>query len=202
MPYELPPLPYAYDALEPHIDEQTMRLHHDKHHAAYVANLNAALEGTTWAEMGIERVLERIDELDAAIRTAVRNNGGGHANHSLFWETMSPAGGGEPDGPLAKAIADAFDTVDELERQLNDAGMKRFGSGWTWLVHDGVGLSVVSTANQDSPWMHDEHPLLGIDVWEHAYYLRYQNRRQEYLDAWWNVVDWQSVARRYAAAVA
>jgi superoxide dismutase, Fe-Mn family len=152
--------------------------------------------------MGMERVLEEIDQLDATLRTPVRNNGGGHANHSLFWEIMSPGGGGEPDGALAKAIADTFDTLDELKGQLNDAAMKRFGSGWSWLVHDGVGLSVVSTANQDSPLMTDQRPLLGIDVWEHAYYLRYQNRRQEYLDAWWNLVDWQAVGKRYAAATA
>jgi superoxide dismutase, Fe-Mn family len=202
MPYELPQLAYPYDALEPHIDEQTMRLHHDKHHAAYVANLNAALEGTTWLELGIDKVLERIAEVDEDIRTAVRNNGGGHSNHSLYWETMSPDGGGEPDGPLADAIADTFGRVEELKLKLNDAGMKQFGSGWTWLVYDDVGLRVLSTPNQDSPWMHDQHPLLGIDVWEHAYYLRYQNRRQEYLDAWWNLVDWQAVGKRYAAALA
>jgi Fe-Mn family superoxide dismutase len=199
MPYELPPLPYAYDALEPTIDELTMRVHHDNHHGTYVTNLNAALEGTEWAERPIEQVLGNLDLLPEAVRTAVRNNGGGHANHSLFWEIMSPDGGGEPDGELAAAIADTFGSIDELKRRVNDAGAKRFGSGWTWLIHDGTGLAVVSTPNQDSPLMNGDTPLLGIDVWEHAYYLKHQNRRPEYLDAWWDVVDWAAVAERYAA---
>ena len=151
MAYELPPLPYEYDALEPSIDEQTMRVHHDKHHATYVTNLNAALEGTEWADRPLEQVLDNLDLLPESARTAVRNNGGGHANHSLFWESMSPDGGGEPDGELAAAISDTFDSLDEVKTQVNDAGMKRFGSGWTWLIHDGTGLAVVSTPNQDSP---------------------------------------------------
>ncbi len=200
MAYELPPLPYDYDALEPSIDELTMRVHHDKHHATYVANLNAAIEGTEWADRPLVQVLDNLDLLPESARTAVRNNGGGHANHSLFWESMSPEGGGEPEGALAAAISDTFDSLDELKTQVNDAGMKRFGSGWTWLIHDGTGLAVVSTPNQDSPLMTGDTPLLGIDVWEHAYYLKYQNRRQEYLEAWWSVVDWLAVADRYAAA--
>jgi superoxide dismutase, Fe-Mn family len=200
MAYELPPLPYDYDALEPSIDEPTMRVHHDKHHATYVANLNAAIEGTEWADRPLVQVLDNLDLLPESARTAVRNNGGGHANHSLFWEIMSPEGGGEPEGGLAAAISDTFDSLDELKTQVNDAGMKRFGSGWTWLIHDGTGLAVVSTPNQDSPLMTGDTPLLGIDVWEHAYYLKYQNRRQEYLEAWWSVVDWLAVADRYAAA--
>jgi len=201
MPFELPPLAYAYDALEPTIDAETMRIHHDKHHGTYVTNLNAALEGTDWAQRPIEQVLESLDRLPAAARTAVRNNGGGHANHSLFWEIMSPGGGGEPSGELAMAITGTFGSFDELKRQVNDAGAKRFGSGWTWLIHDGSGLAVVSTANQDSPLMDGDMPLLGIDVWEHAYYLKHQNRRPEYLDGWWNVVNWAAVAERYASAV-
>jgi superoxide dismutase, Fe-Mn family len=201
MAYELPSLPYAYDALEPTIDELTMRVHHDKHHGTYVANVNAALEGTEWADRPIEQVLDNLDLLPEDKRTAVRNNGGGHANHSLFWEIMSPDGGGEPEGELAAAIADTFDSVEELKRQLNDAGIKRFGSGWAWLIHDGTGLAVVSTPNQDSPLMAGNTPILGIDVWEHAYYLKHQNRRPDYLEAWWNVVNWPAVADRYAAAV-
>jgi superoxide dismutase, Fe-Mn family len=200
MAYELPPLPYDYDALEPSIDELTMRVHHDKHHATYVANLNAAIEGTEWADRPLVQVLDNLDLLPESARTAVRNNGGGHANHSLFWEIMSPEGGGEPEGELAAAISDTFDSLDELKTQVNDAGVKRFGSGWTWLIHDGTGLAVVSTPNQDSPLMTGDTPLLGIDVWEHAYYLKYQNRRPEYLEAWWSVVDWPAVADRYAAA--
>jgi superoxide dismutase, Fe-Mn family len=200
MAYELPSLPYAYDALEPTIDELTMRVHHDKHHGTYVANVNAALEGTEWADRPIEQVLDNLDLLPEDKRTAVRNNGGGHANHSLFWEIMSPDGG-EPEGELAAAISDTFDSVEELKRQLNDAGIKRFGSGWAWLIHDGTGLAVVSTPNQDSPLMAGNTPILGIDVWEHAYYLKHQNRRPDYLEAWWNVVNWPAVADRYAAAV-
>ena len=200
MPYTVPDLPYDYAALEPHIDEATMRVHHDKHHATYVTNLNAALEGTEWDGRPLEQVLDNLDLLPEDKRTAVRNNGGGHANHTLFWEIMSPDGGGDPDGALAQAIADTFDSVDELKRQLNDAGVKRFGSGWAWLIHDGTGLAVVSTPNQDSPLMDGHTPLLGIDVWEHAYYLKYQNRRPDYLEAWWNVVNWSAVAERYTAA--
>jgi superoxide dismutase, Fe-Mn family len=200
MPFEVPPLPYDYAALEPHIDEQTMRLHHDKHHQAYVDNANKALEGTTWADNPVESVLADIDAMPEEIRTAVRNNAGGHANHTLFWELMSPNGGGEPDGPLRAAIDDVFGSVDELKALLSDQGVKRFGSGWSWLVHDGTGLAVYSTANQDSPLLQSDEPLLGIDVWEHAYYLTYQNRRPEYLEAWWNVVNWPEVARRFEAA--
>ena len=197
MPFELPPLPYDYAALEPHIDEQTMRIHHDKHHQAYVDNANKALEGTPWADHPVEQVLAMLDELPDDKRTAVRNNAGGHSNHSLFWEIMGPNGGGGPSGALADAINDSFGGVDQLKEQVNDAGVKRFGSGWTWLIWDGTGLAVVSTPNQDSPLMEDRMPLLGIDVWEHAYYLKYQNRRPDYLSAWWNVVNWDAVAARF-----
>ena len=198
MPFELPPLPYDYAALEPHIDEQTMRVHHDKHHQAYVDNANKALDGTQWADRPAEVVLTELEILPEGIRTAVRNNAGGHANHSLFWEIMSPDGGGEPEGALAEAIADVFGSVDTLKEQVNDGGVKRFGSGWTWLVWDGTGLAVVSTPNQDTPVMDGDTLLIGIDVWEHAYYLNYLNRRPDYLGAWWNVVNWPEVARRFA----
>jgi superoxide dismutase, Fe-Mn family len=200
MAYEVPPLPYPYDALEPHIDEQTMHLHHDKHHQAYVDNANKALEGTEWADRPVEEVLANLEILPDDKRTAVQNNAGGHYNHSLFWEIMSPDGGGEPSGSLAAAIESTFEGLDQLKEQVNDAGVKRFGSGWTWLVHDGTGLAVVSTANQDSPISDGQTPLLGIDVWEHAYYLKYQNRRPEYLGAWWNVVNWRAVQQRYDEA--
>jgi Fe-Mn family superoxide dismutase len=202
MPYTVPDLPYDYAALEPHVDEATMRVHHDKHHAAYVTNLNAAIEGTQFDGRPIEQVLAELDLLPDDKQTAVRNNGGGHANHTLFWEIMSPNGGGEPSGALAQAIADTFDGLDKLKSAMNDAGVKRFGSGWSWLVWDGTGLAVYSTANQDSPILpdHDDVPLLGIDVWEHAYYLQYQNRRPDYLEAWWNVVNWPAVESRYEAA--
>ena len=200
MPYELPSLPYAYDALEPTIDAQTMQIHHGKHHQAYVDNLNKALEGTEWDGKPIEQVLGVLDALPEDKQGPVRNNGGGHANHSLFWQIMKPGGGGDPSGPLADAIADTFGDVGQLRSALNDGGVKRFGSGWTWLVWDGTGLSVYSTPNQDSPWLQDDVPLLGIDVWEHAYYLRYQNRRPDYLGAWWDVVNWDEVARRYNEA--
>jgi Fe-Mn family superoxide dismutase len=200
MAFEVPPLPYDYNALEPHIDEQTMRVHHDKHHQAYVDNANKALEGTEWADRPVESVLSGVDTLPDDKRTAVRNNAGGHANHSLFWEIMGPNGGGEPSGSLAAAIESTFGSLDELKSQVNDAGVKRFGSGWTWLVHDGTGLAVRSTANQDSPLMDSQSPLLGIDVWEHAYYLKYQNRRPDYLQAWWNVVNWDAVQQRYDEA--
>jgi Fe-Mn family superoxide dismutase len=200
MAYEVPPLPYDYDALEPHIDEQTMRLHHDKHHQAYVDKANAALQGTQWADESVEHVLTILETLPEDIRTVVRNNAGGHANHSFFWEIMSPDGGGEPEGDLAAAIDDVFGSFEELRKAVNQTGVDRFGSGWSWLVHDGTGLAVYSTANQDSPIMQSDEPLLGIDVWEHAYYLKYQNRRPEYLEAWWNVVNWPAVADRYAKA--
>jgi len=200
MAYSVPDLPYSFDALEPHIDAQTMEIHHDRHHAAYVANLNAALEGTEWMDRPIDSVLSNLEILPEDKRTPVRNNGGGHANHSFFWEIMSPNGGGEPSGALADAIGEAFGGVAELQAAVNDAGVKRFGSGWTWLVWDGTGLEVKSTPNQDSPIMGGDVPLLGIDVWEHAYYLLYQNRRPDYLAAWWNVVDWEAVAARFQAA--
>ena len=202
MAFEVPPLPYDYGALEPTIDEETMRLHHDKHHQAYVDNANAALAGTQWADRPVDKVLVEIDLLPEDKRTAVRNNAGGHANHSLFWEIMSPDGGGEPSGSLAKAIDDTFGGLDELKQLVNDTGVKRFGSGWTWLVWDGTGLAVYSTPNQDSPIMKDwdDVPLLGIDVWEHAYYLTYRNRRPDYLKAWWNVVNWDNVQQRFDEA--
>jgi Fe-Mn family superoxide dismutase len=201
MAFEVPPLPYDYNALEPHIDEQTMRLHHDKHHQAYVDKANGALEGTQWADRSVEEILTIVEELPEDIRTVVRNNAGGHANHSMFWEIMGPDGGGEPEGELADAINDTFGSLDELKKAVNDAGVNRFGSGWTWLVYDGTGLAVYSTANQDSPILQSDEPILGNDVWEHAYYLKYQNRRPEYLEAWWNVVNWPAVAERYAKAI-
>jgi superoxide dismutase, Fe-Mn family len=200
MPFELPPLPYDYAALEPHIDEQTMRLHHDKHHQAYVDNANKALAGTEWEQSSVESALAELDAMPEEIRTTVRNNAGGHANHTLFWEIMSPDGGGEPEGDLKAAIDDTFGSVDELKALVNDGGVKRFGSGWSWLVHDGTSLAVYSTPNQDSPIMQSDEPLLGIDVWEHAYYLKYQNRRPEYLEIWWNCVHWAEVARRFDQA--
>ena len=200
MAFELPPLPYDYAALEPHIDEQTMRLHHDKHHQAYVDNANKALAGTEWEDNSVESVLAELDAMPEEIRTTVRNNAGGHANHTLFWEIMSPDGGGEPEGDLKAGIDDVFGSVDELKALINDHGVKRFGSGWTWLVYDGTGLAVYSTANQDSPLIQSDEPLLGIDVWEHAYYLKYQNRRPEYLEIWWNCVNWSEVKRRFELA--
>ena len=200
MPFEVPDLPYPYDALEPHIDAETMRIHHDLHHKAYVDNANAALAGTEWADKPVEQILGDLELLPEDKRTPVRNNAGGHANHSLFWRVMSPDGGGEPSGDLAAAIAAAFGSVDELRKAVNDGGVKRFGSGWTWLVWDGTGLALYSTANQDSPLLQDDAPLLGIDVWEHAYYLKYQNKRPAYLEAWWNVVNWAEVERRFAEA--
>jgi Fe-Mn family superoxide dismutase len=200
MAYSVPDLAYPFDALEPHIDARTMEIHHDKHHAAYVANLNAALEGTGLGDQSIESLVARLDQVPEDKRPAVRNNGGGHANHTLFWEIMGPGGGGEPSGDLAAAVNDAFGGVDALKAAVNDAGVKRFGSGWSWLVWDGSGLAVMSTPNQDSPLMEGKTPILGIDVWEHAYYLTYQNRRPDYLAAWWNVVRWDAVAAKYAAA--
>ena len=200
MAFEVPPLPYDYSALEPHIDGQTMRVHHDKHHQAYVDNANKALEGTDLADRPVEEVLTLFDTLPEEKRAAVRNNAGGHANHSFFWEIMSPNGGGEPSGVLADAISSAFGSLEALKEAVNDAGVKRFGSGWTWLVHDGTGLAVYSTPNQDSPVSQAHMPLLGIDVWEHAYYLKYQNRRPDYLAAWWNVVNWDAVAERFESA--
>jgi superoxide dismutase, Fe-Mn family len=198
MAYEVPPLPYDYNALEPTIDEQTMHLHHDKHHQAYVNAANGLLEGTEWADKPVEEVLKNLSSLPSDKQTGVRNQAGGHYNHSLFWEWMAPGAGGEPDGALADAINSAFGSFDEFKAQLKDAGVKRFGSGWSWLVHDGSGLAVVSTANQDNPISDGKTPLLGVDVWEHAYYLTYQNRRPDYLDAWWNVVNWSKVAEGFA----
>jgi superoxide dismutase, Fe-Mn family len=200
MPYEVPPLPYDYAALEPHIDEATMQVHHDKHHQAYVDKANAALEGTEFADKPIEEVIENLSQLPDDKRGPVRNNGGGHLNHTLFWESMSPDGGGAPEGALADAINEAFGSFDDFKSKLKDAGVNQFGSGWAWLVHDGSGLAVVSTPNQDSPLTDGKTPLVGVDVWEHAYYLKYQNKRPDYVDAWWNTVDWSKVAERYSAA--
>jgi len=201
MPYELPPLPYDYDALAPTIDEQTMRIHHDKHHQAYVDNLNKAVEGTDLDGIAIEELVQQLDRLPEDRRTAARNNGGGHVNHSMFWQLMKPGGGGDPSGALGKAIESTFRDVATLSDQVNDAGVKRFGSGWTWLVVRNDSLEVMSTPNQDSPLMDGATPILGIDVWEHAYYLNYQNRRPDYLKAWWDVVNWDEVGRRYDEAV-
>ncbi len=199
MAFEVPPLPYDYSALEPHIDTQTMQIHHDKHHGAYVTNLNNALANNSeLASLSVEDLVRRISEVPASISTAVRNNGGGHVNHSMFWQIMSPNGGGAPTGQLASAINSAFGSFDAFKAAFNDAGVKRFGSGWAWLVLDQRGgLQVISTANQDSPLMEGLYPVMGNDVWEHAYYLKYQNRRADYLGAWWNVVNWDEVARRY-----
>ncbi|GAB4194896.1 MAG: superoxide dismutase [Roseiflexaceae bacterium] len=199
MAFELPPLPYDYSALEPHIDTQTMQIHHDKHHAAYVTNLNNALKDHADLQAhSIEDLIRNLNDLPEAVRTPVRNNGGGHANHTLFWEIMGPNGGGEPTGALADAINQTFGDFATLKQQINDAGVKRFGSGWSWLVMDKNGkLSVVSTANQDSPLTDGLTPLLGVDVWEHAYYLKYQNRRPDYLAAWWNTVNWEKVSERF-----
>ena len=200
--HTLPELPYMYDALEPYIDQRTMEIHHTTHHQGYVNNLNAALQGHDGlAGKPVEQLLREIELVPESIRTAVRNNGGGHANHSLFWTVMSPGGGGEPSGPLADAIASTFGSYDEFKTTFLKAGQTWFGSGWAWLVvTDAGGLGVYSTANQDSPFMQGDTPILGVDVWEHAYYLKYQNRRPEYLNEWFNVVDWNQVAARYAAA--
>jgi Fe-Mn family superoxide dismutase len=202
MAFELPPLPYPEDALEPHIDARTMSIHHDKHHAAYTNNLNSALEGQAdLADMDIEELLANLDSVPESIRTAVRNNGGGYANHNLFWEIMSPDGGGEPSGDLADAINEAFGSFAAFKEAFNKAASTRFGSGWAWLYVDEDGdLAVGSTPNQDSPLMDGNVPILGLDVWEHAYYLNYQNRRPDYINAWWNVVDWDAVADNYANA--
>ena len=200
MAYEVPPLPYDYAALEPHIDEQTMRLHHDKHHQAYVDKANGALDGTEHEGKPIEEVVANLDALPDDKRGVVRNNGGGHLNHSLFWESMSADGGGAPSGDLASAIDDAFGSFDAFKEQFEAAGVGQFGSGWAWLVLDGGSLKVTSTPNQDNPVTAGATPLLGNDVWEHAYYLKYQNKRPDYLKAWWNVVNWDKVAERYGAA--
>jgi len=200
MAYEVPPLPYDYDALEPHIDEATMKVHHDKHHQAYVDKANAALEGTDWDGKPIEDVLKDLDSLPSDKQGPVRNNGGGHYNHSLFWESMSPDGGGEPSGALGDAINSAFGSFDDFKTKLKETGVGQFGSGWAWLVHDGSGLAIVGTPNQDSPLSKGQTPLVGVDVWEHAYYLKYQNKRPDYLAAIFNVIDWSAVAERYTAA--
>ena len=202
MAFDLPALPYPTDALEPHVDQRTMEIHHGKHHATYTRNLTAALEGhSELADRSVEDLLRGFDALPASIQTAVRNNGGGYVNHNLFWEVMSPNGGGAPSGELGTAIDAAFGSFDAFKEAFADAATKRFGSGWAWLVVDGDGaLQVYSTANQDSPFMSGHTPVLGLDVWEHAYYLNYQNRRPDYIKAFWNVVDWTVVAEKYAAA--
>jgi Fe-Mn family superoxide dismutase len=200
MPFTVPDLPYPYEALEPHIDAETMRIHHDKHHQAYVDNANKALDATEWADRDVEDVLRNLSSLPEDKQTPVRNNAGGHANHSLFWTVMSPDGGGAPSDELASAIDEAFGGLDALKETMTQNGITRFGSGWSWLVWNGSGLELYSTANQDSPLLQGHTPLLGVDVWEHAYYLRYQNRRPDYLAAWWNVVAWDEVARRHEQA--
>ncbi len=200
MAYEVPALPYAYDALEPHIDAQTMTIHHDKHHQAYVDKVNAALEGTEFADKPIEEIVANLDAIPEDKRGPVRNNGGGHYNHSLFWETMSPDGGGAPDGDLGAAIDSAFGSFDAFKEKFEAAGVGQFGSGWAWLVLDGGSLAITSTPNQDNPITAGKTPLLGNDVWEHAYYLTYKNARPAYLKAWWNTVNWATVAERYSAA--
>jgi Fe-Mn family superoxide dismutase len=200
MAYEVPDLPYPYDALEPHIDEATMRVHHDKHHQAYVDKANGALEGTEWADKDVEEVLKNLSSLPADKQGPVRNNAGGHYNHSLFWKMLSPDGGGEPSGELAEAINSAFGSLDSFKEEFKNAGIGQFGSGWAWLVKNADGsVAVAKTPNQDSPISDGQTPLLGADVWEHAYYLKYQNKRPEYLDAFWNVVNWDYVAERFAA---
>jgi Fe-Mn family superoxide dismutase len=201
MAYSVPPLPYAYDALEPHIDKATMEFHHDKHHQAYVDKVNAALEGSEWADKPIEEVLKNLDSLGDK-KGAVKNNGGGHYNHTLFWESMRAGGdqsSGEPSGDLADAISSAFGSFSDFQAKVKETGVNQFGSGWSWLVKDGSGLAVVGSANQDTPLSDGKTPLLGVDVWEHSYYLKYQNRRPDYIDAWWNVVDWGKVAERFAS---
>jgi Fe-Mn family superoxide dismutase len=203
MAYSVPPLPYAYDALEPHIDKLTMEVHHDKHHQAYVDKANAALEGTPLADTSIEDVLKDLSQVPADKLKAVKNNGGGHYNHTLFWESMRAGGdqsSGAPGGELASAIDAAFGSFSDFQAKLKETGVNQFGSGWSWLIHGGSGLAVVGSANQDNPISDGKTPLLGVDVWEHAYYLKYQNRRPDYLDAWWNVVDWSKVAERFSAA--
>lgn len=201
MAHQLPELPYAKDALEPHIDAQTMEIHHGRHHAAYVNNLNAALEGNAdLSGKSLEDLLANLDSVPENIRTAVRNNGGGHANHTLFWNTLSPNGGGVPTGELASAIDSAFGSFDSFKEQFAKAATTRFGSGWAWLIVDGRKLAITSTPNQDTPVMEGKTPILGLDVWEHAYYLKYQNKRPDYINAFWNVVNWDAVSNLYAAA--
>ncbi len=201
MAHSVPPLPYPYNALEPQIDEQTMQIHHDKHHAAYVNNLNTALEQAPDLQgKSVEELIANLDSVPEGIRTAVRNNGGGHANHTMFWEIMGPNAGGQPTGALADAINEAFGSLDGFKEQFAKAATTRFGSGWAWLISNGGRLEITSTANQDSPLMEGKTPILGLDVWEHAYYLKYQNRRPDYITAWWNVVNWDAVSQRYSQA--
>ncbi len=201
MPHELPPLPYPFDALEPYIDAQTMEIHHDRHHGAYVNNLNAALEKhPELGDRSVEDLLRGINDVPEDIRTAVRNNGGGHANHTLFWQIMGPNAGGEPTGEIAEVIQGSFGGFDSFKQQVTQAGVTRFGSGWAWLVAQGGDFKILSTANQDSPLMEGQTPILGVDVWEHAYYLKYQNKRPDYLAAWWNVVNWNAVNERLRSA--
>jgi len=199
MPFELPPLPYDYAALEPHIDEQTLHIHHDKHHQTYVDKANAALAGSEWAEATTDEILRNLDKLPDDRRTAARNHVGRHANHTFYWEGMGPNKGGEPTGALAAAIEQAFGDFASFTAQLTEASVNHFGSGWGWLVHDGSTLKVISTHDQESPVSAGSTPLLTCDVWEHAYYLKYQNRRPDYVSAWWNVVDWDKVAARLGA---
>ncbi|CAM3864931.1 superoxide dismutase [Mn] [Deinococcus frigens] len=206
MAYQVPPLPYAYDALAPHIDTRTMEIHHDKHHQAYVDNANKALEGSEFADLPVEELITKLDSVPADKKAALRNNAGGHANHSLFWTVMGPQGSGQPGGELITAINATFGSFDDFKKKFEDAAKTRFGSGWAWLVVQSGKLAVVSTANQDNPLMGEAiagvsgTPILGVDVWEHAYYLNYQNKRPDYLEAFWNVVNWDEVAQRYAAA--
>jgi Fe-Mn family superoxide dismutase len=201
MAFKLPELPYAHNALEPHIDAQTMEIHHGRHHNTYVTNLNNAVAGTEFENMDIDELMRNLDRVPEDKRTAVRNNGGGHANHSMFWQIMGPNGGGEPSGAIADAIKQTFGSFEELKNQVNAAGAGRFGSGWAWLTADGSGnLKVESTPNQDTPLMEGRFPILGVDVWEHAYYLKYQNRRPDYLTAWWNTINWDAVNERYSKA--
>lgn len=201
MAFQLPDLPYDFDALEPQIDERTMRIHHDRHHQGYTDKLNKAVEGTDWEGKSIEEILRSIDQVPESKRTAVRNNGGGYANHSLFWSVMSPSGGGAPSGALSDAIDGTFGSFDDFKTKFSDAASGQFGSGWGWLVVDGDGrLHVYATPNQDSPYMKGHTPILGVDVWEHAYYLNYQNKRGDYLQKWWDTVDWNQVAKNYEQA--
>lgn len=200
MAFTLPALPYDFAALEPHIDAKTMEIHHDKHHAAYVNNLNAAIEkAPELSGKSLDELVKHLNSVPESVRTAVRNNAGGHWNHSMFWEIMSPNGGGEPTGRLADAITKSFGSFADFKTQFNAAAAGRFGSGWAWLTHDGNALSISSTPNQDNPLMDGKHVVMGVDVWEHAYYLKYQNRRPDYLAAWWNTVNWDAIAKRYEA---
>ncbi len=201
MPFELPPLPYAYNALEPFIDEATMHYHHDGHHAAYVKNLNAALENSPLAQWPVEKLLRNLQEVPESARTAVRNNGGGHANHTMFWQIMKPQGGGQPSGALSQAIHTKFGDFESFKKAFQDTGVKRFGSGWVWLVlNPSRQLEIITTPNQDSPYLDGSLPIMGNDVWEHAYYIKYQFKRADYLNAWWNVVNWAEVEKRFEAA--